>query len=352
MMSQPILKEFLYVDVDRTRSLLAQLQGGIIDAITSESAKTVSAGASASFFGIGGKGEYGHEARHHESRSFQEMIFAAFETLADEHDFVTDLGDEVRDPARWRSGEVHADLKEGLIVRLACDVQVLDGKLFGERLSRFDKMAEGILRLNHQPTPKHSKPADRQRLLTAAKTVLMGGMTSDQLAAMGDFVDAFVGEGIALRALPCGLEDLELGFGGALLGRREYIQEERETLFSRYGTVASNWTCVLQIAAIPMPVESPDDDQDEVNSGSDGPDVEADFAPEAIDEPSDDHEDGAAGNDADVLTEDGEGISRARMEGIAVELLAMMEKVGVVDGPRWPTISVTPLAVYRTVPRS
>ena len=321
-MADTALKEFFYVDVDRTRSLLAQLQGGVIESLTSETANTLEGSASASLFGIGGSGGYTRGSSHQESRSFQEMTFVAFESLADQHDLIADMSEDVSDANRWESGEVHMELQEGQLIRVTCDVQVLDGALFRGRLNRFEQMANGVLSLAPDPTPKHSTPQQRKQLAGAAKAALMGGIQSDQLEAMAGFVDAFVGDDIAFRAMVCGPEHLTLGFGGTLLGRREYIQEERESLFGRYGTVASSWTCVMQVAAIPKQnVANPDDDDD-----------------------VDDDED-AESSDSDS------GFDRAQFEGIAINLLAMMEQVGIVDGPRWPTISVTPLAVYRSVPK-
>lgn len=335
------LKEFFYVDVDRTRSLLAQLQGGLIESLISEKGKTVEGGASASLFGIGGSGGYSQASSVQESRSFQDMIFVAFERLADEEGLITELDDRVRSPEAWRSGELHASLREGAIVRINCDVQILDGALFGERMARFDKMADGIVSVTmDELTPRNSNPQQRQRQIAKAKEMakatVMGGMSTDQLAAISAFVEAFVGEGISLRALPCGMEQMELGFQGALLGRREYIQDERETLFSRYGTVASNWTCVLQIAAVPEP--RGDGEQDAVATAAEVVD-----AAELLDTTT------AVGGADAALGPDG-SFSRAQMESIAASLLGTMEELGLVEGPRWPTISVTPLAVYRNVP--
>jgi stalled ribosome alternative rescue factor ArfA len=310
------VKEFLYVDVDRTRSLLAQLQGGLVESLTSESASTTEGAASASFFGIGGSGGYSREARHQESRSFQEMVFVAFEALADEQDLIANLGPEVRQVEAWDSGAVHRGLAAGQLVRITCDVQLLDGALFRQRLERFDKMVDGILALTGGVTPRNSTPKQRALMSSTAKAALMGGVSSVQLSAMSDFVEAFVGESISFRALACGADHLAHGFGGTLLGRAEYIQEERESLLSRYGTVASNWTCVMQVAAIP-----------EEN-------VEGEDESEVVEE-----EDAAAG-----------GIDRAGMESMVLSLLGLMENMGVMEGPRWPTISVTPLAIYRTIP--
>lgn len=305
------MKEFLYVDVDRTRSLLAQLQGGLVEELTSETASTKEAAASASVFGIGGSGGYSREARHQESRSFQEMVFVAFESLADEGRLITDLGAEFEDLAQWETGAVHSSLTEGQLVRMTCNVQLLDGSIFRQRLERFDKLVDGFLALAPQVTPKNTTPKQRAQVGSAAKAALLGGITSDQMNAISDFVDAFVGENISFRALACGTDHLAHGFGGTLLGRREYIQEERESLLSRYGIVASNWTCVMQVAAIPDDAEDADD---KIETPANG------------------------------------GFDRAILERMVLDLLGQMERMGVVEGPRWPTISVTPLAIYRTIP--
>jgi hypothetical protein len=65
------LIEFFYVDVDRVRSLLAQIQGGVVDSMTSESTHGYEAGAQATVFGIGGHGDFTRESRRGESRSLQ-----------------------------------------------------------------------------------------------------------------------------------------------------------------------------------------------------------------------------------------------------------------------------------------
>ncbi len=147
-------------------------------------------------------------------------------------------------------------------------------------------------------------------------TRLMGGMSKAQLDVIGRVVGSFVGDSVAMRILPCGEDELEYGFSGTLLGRQEYLQQEREHLFSRYGQTAATWTAVFQIAAIP---------------GN----------PEQI----------HPAEDAAPTNESGE-FSRAKFERIANGVLNQMEQVGIVEGPRWPSISVTPLGLYRVVPAS
>ena len=133
---------------------------------------------------------------------------------------------------------------------------------------------------------------------------------------MNDFLAS---DAITVRVLPCGPEQTSYSFVGSLLGRDEYIQREREALFSRYGSIVSGWTCVLQVAAIPTSRQAPSDfDFDDIAKELVGDDV----------------------------------IDRGRLESVALRLLAMMDSMGLSEGPKWPAISVIPLGIYRTIPGS
>jgi hypothetical protein len=99
-----------------------------------------------------------------------------------------------------------------------------------------------------------------------------------------------------------------------LLDRRGYIQEEREALFGRYGSTLRGWTIVMQIATIPREGDAP----------------EQDFSTMEFTQ--------------------GDSISRPSVELAAVRLLKMLESTGVAEGPLWPSITTTPLAIYRPVP--
>lgn len=334
-MTKPdFVREFLYVDVDRVRSLLAQIEGGVVSEIRSHGGHVIDATAKASFFGIGAEGGYQHERFTEESRSLQDLTFVAFEEAAEHLNLIMDLtGPEYRDPNAWQSGLVHVRLRQGELVRIDAPVQLLDGQLFRSRIERFTKMADTIVEISGGLSGLKGRQLTDAR--KAAKSTIMGGVTDEYLDAISGFVESFLGDSIALRVMPCGGDDnLDLCFSGALLNRLEYIQQEREHLFSRYGAAAGEWTAVLQVAALPAKAtgettQSPDEDP---NGGI---------------------ENNAQQNDASDDTPessvtDAQGhINRSAMEKMAIGLMQMMEQIGIVEGPRWPSISVAPLGVYR-----
>jgi hypothetical protein len=306
-------REFLYVDLQRVRSLLSQLGGGLVEQVKAFKGDTLQGEAQARILGIGGKGGYSHDWRSEESRSLQDMTFSVFEDAAEEMGMIRDLEESFFRPDSWDSGLVHESIRPSEIIRLTCDLQILDGELFRARLERFLKMIDSLIRINPPEIKQGASQKQKDSVLQAAKKEIMGGLDERQIEAIWEFIESFLGDTIAMRALPCGTEHLEYAFNGALLGRNEYIQEEREHLFSRYGTDLRDWVCVLHVATIP-------------HQG----DQASDFS------------------NLNFMLSSGE-ISRAKTERGAAELLAILEGVGILDGPRWPTISVTPLGIYRDV---
>jgi len=109
---------------------------------------------------------------------------------------------------------------------------------------------------------RRSRTAEEVRNDLIAEKVkeFTGGISLNQLASIRDFIDAFASNSIIVRVLPFGAKHSEYHFAGTLLSRNEYIQPEREALFSRYGTSLEDWTIVMQVARIPSPsaTQAPD----------------------------------------------------------------------------------------------
>lgn len=110
--------------------------------------------------------------------------------------------------------------------------------------------------------------------------------------------------------MPFGADHLEYHFAGTLLSRSEYIQDEREALFARYGYLLQDWTVVMQIARIPG--------QDEVTPEIGGTEMVRDGV-----------------------------VDRPAFENQVLNLVRLFESLGFAEGSSFPAISVTILAIYR-----
>lgn len=115
-----------------------------------------------------------------------------------------------------------------------------------------------------------------------------------------------------MRSMPCGADAPDCSFSGTLLNRSDYLEPERTALFGRYGADPSDWTVVGLVTRY---ADAP---------GDDGMVDLSAFSPDQFD--------------------------RLALEGLVAALLKKLETLGVADAPRWPSISITPLGIYRGLP--
>ncbi|MHB8289435.1 MAG: DUF6414 family protein [Acidimicrobiales bacterium] len=328
------VRDYLYVDIARVRSLLSQMANGAPDVVTERSARVRELYAGLALGPISAGARQGRNADSEEGRSLTDLHFALFEESAEALGFLTDISDQVRDASAWRAGTVAASLEESQLIRVTAPVRLVDPAYFKESLGRIDVMIEAVLPLaglntkeaNRDGVPSadvSTNPRGRQKLkgcgqrrrrgtpsLGQRKRELMGGLPPEALAKLGDFVERLLAGGISMRAMPCGENAPDCAFSGVLLDRSAYIEPERAAIFGRLGATPAGWTLVALVSRF----------------GSES--AAADFvAPPDL----------------------GEGASRLSVEELVVRLLAFLEHQGVADAPLRPTIAVTPLALYRVL---
>jgi hypothetical protein len=312
------IRQFLYVDVDRTRSYLAQLDRGVLETVREQANSEARGSLSAKFLGLGGELGAGGTHAVEESRSLQDLVFVLFEEVAEKAGFIVDLEASVRDPASWTSSAVHDGLGEGQLIRVTSDIQVLDPRFFTARLDRIRQFSRSLvdLQVDDQQAGAQRRPSqrDRDRLAEKLEREMWSGTDPAVVTRIAQVMSSLSSGEIALRVIPCGNDKPELSFGGILLDRADYLQKEREALFSRFGSVLSGWTVVMQVEAIPYAV------------------------------------DGLAQFDPTGMMFDDRSINRAAAERMCLDLLRFIDSSGMTEGPLWPSITVTPIGVYRDVP--
>jgi hypothetical protein len=324
------LREFLYVDLQRVRSYYAQSNRGVIDSILSRETGSREVDVQARIFGIGASGGGSLERAREESRSLQDLSYVIFEELFDDAGLISEIDETIEDASLWASGQVYDSLAEGSIIRYTGLIQVLDPQFIMARIEQLRRLTRGIAGAQvGKVTPKPSSPPSRKgghtRAATVAETadaarerrkeeILSELLEEGSLAQYKDIADtigAFTNDQISVRVFPCGRDHADYHFAGTLLSRSEYIQEEREALFGRYGVYLDDWTVVMQIARIPA--ETPPQSPDFTRS---------------------------------LIKENGI-IDRAALEQMVIDLIGDWEQKGLSEGVRYPAVSTTILAIYR-----
>lgn len=349
-----MMRELLYVDVARVRSLLSQLDGGIVESAVERTVQQTSSQVGAAVLGLGAhrSGESVTEAE--ESRTLQDLLFAVFDEVGASQGLIRDVDpDYFSDSEAWESSQVHAGLTEGEIIRIFLPVLITDPIFVRGRLNRMLEMAGAFRTLQEDQIEEQlaaleangkreiesaladvSASRDKKATVRKAKerelkTVLdnaratataASAFSTDEFTSMLPLIDSFLStDAISVRFLGCGDSNPKYSMVGSLLGRDEYIQREREALFARYGSLLEGWTAVVQIATVPS--------RSQLDAARSSTFDDLDFT-------------------------SGDGIDRAAIEQVVMRLLGRMEIVGISEGPVWPSVSVVPLAIFRTVPRS
>jgi hypothetical protein len=306
------LREMLYVDTSRVRSYLAQLEQGLPERVqqAEEGMRRWTAGVSMMAL----HAEAGRQSSHREQteRTLSDLHFAIFEEVATSVGFLTDVSDRVVDLDAWTSGQLHASLQEGHVIRVTAPTRLTDGEHIIALIKKFARVM-GVTEANAGSGGEMVATEQLYSAMTSAQDVSSDEEFSNQLEVM---VRLLFGTGVWVRCMPCGAGYPEACFSGVLLDRSDYIDPERFAIFSRYGSQLREWTVVGSVTRISTATRTP----------------EVDFGNLA----------------SEILTPQG-FLDRNQLEDILSRLLEFCEAQGITEGPRWPSIVITPLAVYRQV---
>ena len=123
------LRDYLYVDAERVRLLLAQLEGGVVEEVIERAGGTRQRQAQGTVFGSYLQSSYTEETGTERSRSLQDALFFLFEEAATRLGlFAPSTG--FSSPDEWYSGRLHERLVSGQLVRSTGPTQLLDNRSF------------------------------------------------------------------------------------------------------------------------------------------------------------------------------------------------------------------------------
>lgn len=319
-----VLREFLYADLDRARSLMAQRAGGVPeeDRITGSTTRRFNVGVRYLSYGQDGRTE------QYEQRSLLDALFPELESILEAEGWLTDISDIVHDPYLNDPDQLHNLVSPGSIVRLTADGQLFNSEYIAQVLGGTSVAVDGIMSFQPPVPPAPGKKgapkprrtnrssADREQLedLVEDFDPAIIGVTSDQLRNMVRTVRGMFSKGLHILFSTGG----RTGWSATarLQEGRRYLDAEPDVLFSRYGTAPQEWTIVGTIGRFSS-VPSPGSLQG-----------------------------------TNFLAPDGTSVSRARFVNGLNTLMELIGNQGLTDAPQHPGFSIVPLAVYRMIPEA
>ncbi|AVM00733.1 hypothetical protein C6V83_11105 [Gordonia iterans] len=281
------VRDYLYIDRERTGSLLAQLSDGLPEERSEAKSRSLSIAA-----GLRRVASIGKEIGENSSQTLAlaDLHVSQLEESATALGLLADVSDKMSKRKFWLRGKVRDSISPGMLLRVTAPTQ----------LSDVASIAGAFRRLS---TALSDSPSELEGLLGT--------------------IEALYGDSITVSVRTAVADDYEVGFMGEIPHAHEFGPMRRELLLSQVGSEPSEMTTLLQVAAIPTEREKLSPEQ-----------ILAQIRPHI-----------------NRLTARGSAIDRAALDQLAASLGGMLTATGFVAAPSWPAIGVVPLAIYRAVQR-
>lgn len=323
-----ILREFLYVDADKVRGLLAQLDEGIVEGSSERTHEIKDSG-------VGFKGFAAHSQNWGSETTLQksmaDALFPTLEQVLESLELLTDISEELADADFWGAG-MRTKFPPGSLVRITAPAALFDARYVAASISGFATSYLGLTNVGvfpapSQPTPRKGQQNPRtakkrqnetssepRRLEDDVPEVVIGtddgeGLSREYLQGIIQVARGVFSPGLHLNMTPTGTT------GAIVTARlqegRQFLDSDPEVLTARYGASEQEWTLVGSIGH---------------------------YGQEPV-----------ADEDAPALVNSDESVNRAGFAGFVNNFLLKLGSTGFIDLPQEPGFSVVPLAVYRLV---
>ncbi|WP_152603598.1 DUF6414 family protein [Amycolatopsis rifamycinica] len=326
------LREYLYVDADKVRSLLTQLDGGVAEEMrrTEKTTKATTGGI---------KSVASHErnwgSEEYVQKSLADAIYSDLEEILEVNQLLPEVSETLASSDFWEDGSLQREFPPGMLMRLTGQGALFDAryiaKLFagiGSTILGLSKIApqlfESTLSSNSGPSKGKRPPGRKPEINTPRFEQIEDEISNfpafgEEGQVSQDFLRAFVQiargvfrPGLHLSLLPC--DNRAYAVNMRLQEGRRYLESDPEILFAQYGFSPQEWTVVGTL-------------------GSHAP-AGSNEVPDSV-ELSDAFEDG--------------DINRNRFAQGVNSFVEYFARIGFADLPQFPSFSLVPLAVYRTI---
>jgi len=301
------VRDFVYLDIERVKSIIAQVEAGYVD--TAARSRSQTAGLTGAVEGglltiLKGTAEAQSlkTTEESETRSLHDYIYNRVEKALVDHGLLREIPNDMLGRSERA---LHDQLRDTDFILARGMVHLNDYARARELLQHYNELGAFIARASVESAEAPSTKAKRE--LLKAKLTRMN-LDKQYLKGMQLWFDVFYGARLVVKmmALP-GQPNARLV--GSLLS--EYLRDARDAIVFKYTSrPTSEWTMLAQVAAVPPPVD--------IDAAGDGGDDSA----EGIDH---------------ALSELFEAVS-------GLEIMAHAVK--------YPEVSVTPIALYREHRRS
>jgi len=246
------VRDFIYLDVDRVKSVLSQLDKGLLESVSSAESRTKQVGGGATgglagVVGLSGKAELLWANGQTETRTLHDHIYNLAEDALKQSDMLVLVPGELCD-ADIDAGYLHDGLGETDFVLVSGHVVINEFAKMREFLDRFNEIGRFLAFTTVGDRTGRSK-SERDKLMKAAIQENDLELPKQLITGMEVVFDVFYRDRVVVKIRPLPGSPMST-FAGVL--RPEFLREPIDTIVYKYGLVPPTpWRMLAQVAAIP-----------------------------------------------------------------------------------------------------
>ncbi len=267
-----VIRDFVYLDWERVRSVTAQLLQGIPDTLTAEKGRdtSIEGGLEGGVFGIL-QGKAQSDLRffrtQNETRSFHHYVYSLMEEKLEKEDHITELCKDFNF-TNWNRESFH----DGQFLRVTGTIRFMDYAWNMDTLEIFPRLGEVVQSISKANLQKKLNEPDtteeeRNKLRLEIKTQdqQLKELKSLRVGELAEVVRKMYGNTIRVKILPSksNLDKMLVGSGDA-----QYFYDTTMSLSQKYGyEVDAEWVTLGQInlsskSSMPLPLPTGNEMED------------------------------------------------------------------------------------------
>lgn len=279
------VREYLFVDRQRVGSLLSQFSDGLPQERNESFSRTSKLRTSLTKI-------FSSELEHHNTDShtlaLADLHVSQLEETAEALGMLGDASRQFNQRKHWLRGKVRKKIEPGMLLRVSAATQITDVNFI---VRTFQKLYQSL-----------------------------GKASDSAIEEVIKIISSLYGDSITVSIRPVDTDDHDDTFVGEIPSNFEFGPMRKELLLSQIGPSAVNLTTLFQVASVPTEKDIAEGEHLNLSRMK---------------------------QVADAIAQDGT-LDRRQLDQLITILAHLMAEYGFVSAPRWPSISIIPLAIYRT----
>ncbi len=252
------IRDFIYIDIDRVKSIISQFEEGLIDQTqilsgNSEGSALRGEGGFSGFFKAAANSEFKFHRQLSETKSLHDYIYNKVESLLLNEKQLLEIPNE-------KSVIYSSDLRETIgnssFILTKGRVTINDFRQLKMFLDNFDDFAKFIARCSVSTQKKNSTKSEQKIACDKITTEFQRSLDKDFRNGLIQLIDMFYQNRIIIKVIPY-KEYPDFRFVGNI--DKAYLRDDIESIIYKYGTApVSDWTIFGQVASV-TPVNRPNE---------------------------------------------------------------------------------------------